>query len=147
MNRTLNLHRQASNDPQNTPSPNCRHLLNVCDVEVQRQLGDGIHENAPLHGGLLANVTLTLTAILSITSKDFLKFKTLTLDVCDVRMQRQPGDGVHEDALPHGGPPPPAPLEEHGRLHVDEWQGDELGDATCPLLEVPKMEQVAGPVT
>jgi hypothetical protein len=87
-----------------------------------------------------------LTVILTLTPEGFLGLQTLTLDVRDVGVQRQPGDRVHEDALPHGGAPPRAPLEEHRRLHVDERQGDELGDATCPLLEVPKMKQVAGPV-
>ena len=48
------------------------------------------------------------------------------LHVAYVREEREARHSVHQDALAQRGPASGAPAEVQRRLHVDEWQRDEL---------------------
>ena len=62
-------------------------------------------------------------------------------------MKRQSRDRVHEHRLAEGRPRPRAALEIDGRLHVDERERDELGEAARPLLEVAHGDQMPRPAS
>ena len=68
------------------------------------------------------------------------------LNVGDVRVQGQAGHGVHEDGLAEGRPLAGLALEVHGRLHVDEGQRHELGEAAGLRLQAPHPQQVPRPM-
>ena len=55
-------------------------------------------------------------------------------------------DGVHQEGLAERRPPPRLLLQIDGRCHVDERQGDELGEPARLLLERPRAHHVARPV-
>lgn len=91
------------------------------------------------------------------------------LDVVDVVGQSQATHAVHQVALTKrgalAGPPCRLAASRHasttsqagvlaykartfdvdGGLHVDEGQGNELGEASCAGLELPQGQQMAGP--
>src|SRR5688572_26673878 len=68
------------------------------------------------------------------------------LNVWDERVQREPRDRMHQDRLAPGRTAPSVALVVDWRLHVDEGQGDELGDATGPRLQAADREQMARPM-
>ena len=58
------------------------------------------------------------------------------LYVRDVRMQDQPGDGVHQQGFPEGGAPARTALAVDGRFHVDKGKRDEFGKTARLFLQV-----------
>ncbi len=68
------------------------------------------------------------------------------LDVLDPRVQREPGDRMHQQHLAEGRPRPGSALEVDRRLHVHERQRDELGEPARLTLELADGDEVARPV-
>ena len=68
------------------------------------------------------------------------------LDVSEPGVERQAGHRVHQNRLAEGRPLAGAALEVERRLHVDEGERHELGEAAGPFLQVAQPEQVPGPV-
>ena len=63
----------------------------------------------------------------------------------DQRVEHQPRDGMHQHGLAEGRTAARPPLEVDRRLHVDEGQRDELGEAAGLGLEVAECEEMARP--
>ena len=71
------------------------------------------------------------------------------LDVGDVPIQDQAGNGMHfQHVASAGAGPDPgdAPVGEHGRLGMDEAEWHELGEAAAAPLQVAQQKQVASAV-
>src|SRR5215472_9839178 len=64
----------------------------------------------------------------------------------DMPMERETRHGVHEHGLAEGGSAARATLEIDRRLHVDEGQRDELGEAARSRLMLAHVQQVSRPV-
>ena len=73
-------------------------------------------------------------------------FHPTRLDVGDVRVQGEAGDGVHQHGFAEGGAFAGPALQVHRCLHVHEGQGHELGEAAGPGLQVTHSDQVPRPV-
>ena len=73
-------------------------------------------------------------------------FHPTGLDVGDVRVQGQTGDGVHQYGFAESGAFSSPALQVHRRLHVDKGQGHEFGEAAGSGLQVAHPDQVPRPV-